>query len=60
MASGSAGELTRDARDHRVGATRRRGHVAEPRVARAGHRWRTGRGHVVGGHAVHAGPRGRL
>ena len=35
MASGRAGALTRGARDHPVGATRRGGHVAEPQVARA-------------------------
>ena len=28
--------------------------MAKPRVARAGRRWRTRRGEVAGGHAVHA------
>ena len=37
-----------------MGATWHRGHVAEPRVARAVRRWCTGRGHAAGGHAVHA------
>ena len=57
MASGSSGELTRDAWDHRTGATRRWGHVAEPWV---GHARRTRCGHMAGGHAstrVHMGPR---
>ena len=45
----------RGARDHHVDATQDWGHVAGPRVARARHRWRTGRGHVAGGHAC---PRG--
>ena len=34
--------------------------MAEPRVAHAGRRWRTGRGHAAGGHAtpqVHVGAR---
>ena len=35
MAGGRAGAPTRGARDHPVGASRRLGHVAEPRVARA-------------------------
>ena len=59
MASGSSDELTRGARDHRTGATRRCGHVAEPWVAHAGRRRRTRRNHVAGGPRVHAGPRGR-
>ena len=28
--------------------------MAEPRVARAGRRWRIGRGNAAGGHKVHA------
>ena len=60
VASGSSDELTRGARDHRMGATRRWGHVAEPWVAHAERRRRTMRGHVARGHAVHVGaPVGR-
>ena len=60
MASGSASELTRGVWDHRTGVTRRRGHMAEPLVAHARHRGRTGRGDVAGAHAstrVHVGAR---
>ena len=60
MVSGPGGELTRGALDHRTDATRRWSHVAEPWVAHARRRRRTGRGHVAGGHAttrVHVGAR---
>ena len=58
MASGSSKELTRGARDHRMGATRCSGHVVEPWVAHAGRRRLTVRGHVAGGPRDHAVPRG--
>ena len=60
VASGPSDELTRGVQDHRADATRPWGHVAGPRVAHARRRWRTGRGHVAGGHAcprVHANAR---
>ena len=42
------------ARETRADATGTQGHVAEPREPCVRHRWRTGRGHVVGGYMVHA------
>ena len=44
-------------RDHHTDATWHWSHLVGPRVARARRRWRTGRGHVAGGHT---GPRRRL
>ena len=60
MASGPSGELKRRVRDHRTGATRRSGHVAEPWVAHTGRKRRTVLGHVAGSHTttwVHVGAR---
>ena len=58
MVSGSSGELTRGAPDHRMGETQPWGHVAEPWVAHARRRRRTGRDHVAGGPRDHTGPGG--